>query len=592
MKKVLQLILLFHLYFGFSQQIEFVAETEKSTYGLDERIQLTYTINNEGDNFEPPSFAGFQVMGPSIYKGKSNQVINGRVIKREVYTQLKYFLIPQKKGKFVIKPASIEYKGKEYVSNKVEIEIIDGISTINNDSTNPNSPAYSLGEGLFIVAEVNTTTPYLNQPVELIYKVYFDPKVIITEIDEKQKPKYNGFWNQEIKFRPEKPVAAQFNGKNYGSFIAKKMLLYPLETGVQNLEPVSIDFGIEIQRKRQIGFMESIFLENIYKKVVSNPISITVKPLPEANKPDDFNGAVGDFKISLQPSKTQLKAGEALQLKVTIAGNGNMQLFSIPKPILPQQFELFEPEYKENIVTTANGISGSVMDTYTVVPQLKGEYTIAPVSFSYFDVGTNSYKTIQSEPYTISVLDNPDFVPSNSVANLDNKTSSKKVFQSIALKTKLLPITKKDFLGSILFYSLLLLAFIAIPVVIFVRKKKAAMDADVVGNKVKRNNKLARKYLGEAKKQLGNKVLFYLAIEKALHTFLKAKLQIETSEMSKENIEKLLLDKKVDAQKIEGFIELMNSCEFARYTPVSSLSMQNDYENALNRISELEKDLS
>lgn len=592
MKKILQLILLFPLYFGFSQQIEFVAETEKSTYGLDERIQLTYTINNEGDNFEPPSFTGFQVMGPSIYKGKSNQEVNGRVVKREVYTQLKYFLIPQKKGKFVIKPASIEYKGKEYVSNKIEVEIIDGISTINNDPTNPNSPAYSLGEGLFIVAEVNTTTPYLNQPVALTYRVYFDPKVVITEIDEKQKPKHNGFWNQEIQFRADKPVAAQFNGKNYGSFIAKKMLLYPLETGSQNLEPVTIDFGIEIQRKRQLGFMETIVLDNIYKKVVSNPISITVKPLPEANKPAEFNGAVGDFKISLQPSKTQLKAGEALQLKVTIAGNGNMQLFSIPKPVLPQQFELFEPEHIENIVTTANGISGSIMDTYTVVPQEKGDYTIAPVFFSYFDLATNSYKTIQSEPYTISVLDNPNFVPTNSVANSDNKTNAKKVFQNIALKTQLSSLNKKDFLGSILFYSLLLLAFITIPIVVLVRKKKAAMDSDIVGNKMKRNNHLAKKYLAEAKKQLGNKVPFYLAMEKALHTFLKAKLQIETSEMSKENIEKLLRNKQIDPLKIDGFIELMNSCEFARYTPVSSLSMQNDYENALNRISELEKDLS
>lgn len=591
MKKVLSLLLIFSIYFGFSQQISFVAETDKDSYALDERIQVTYTINNEGDDFEPPSFSGFEVMGPSIYKGKSNQEINGRVVKREVYTQFRYYLIPKREGKLNIKPASITFRGKEYVSNSLQITITTANSTIENDPTNPNSPAYQLGEGIFIVAETNNTAPYLNQAVELVYRVYFDPKVIITEINEKQKPKYNGFWSQEIDFKADRPVAAQFKNKNYGTFIAKKMLLYPLEAGTKELEAIAIDFGLEVHRNRQMGYMQTIVMDNIYKKVVSNAIQLNVKPLPETNKPTDFNGAVGDFKITLQPSKTQVKAGEALQLQATITGTGNLHLFPIPKPTFPKEFEVFEPEHKDNFKTAANGISGNIQDTYTIVPQEKGEYVIPAMTFSYFDVQTNSYKTITSAPYTISVLDNPNFVPDNNVAQQDSKNKPTKTFQNIVLKTKFSSINKKDFLGSLWFYLSLFIAFITIPIVIVIRKKQVAIAEDVTGNYVKRNNNLAKKYLSEAKKQMGNKVPFYLAMEKALHAFLRAKLQIETSEMSKENIEKLLLDKNVNAKQVEDFIALMNNCEFARYTPATSTSMHSDYENALVQIAALEKEI-
>ena len=149
----------------------------------------------------------------------------------------------------------------------------------------------------------------------------------------------------------------------------------------------------------------------------------------------------------------------------------------------------------------------------------------------------------------------------------------------------------QDFLGSKLFYILLLLPFLLVPLIILIRNKKEAMDGDVVGNRIRRNNKLAKKYLSQAKKQFNNKELFYIALEKAMHNFLKAKLNIETSEMSKANIKEILLSKEANAEVVNDFIALTENCEVARYAPSSNATIQNDYDKAVSIISDLEKQI-
>jgi hypothetical protein len=205
-------------------------------------------------------------------------------------------------------------------------------------------------------------------------------------------------------------------------------------------------------------------------------------------------------------------------------------------------------------------------------------------------LNSNSYKTVTSEPIEITVLEG------NAVASSTQNDSKKTVvkndtFQYIKLTSYLTPINKTPFFGSNLFYGLLAAPFLLLPIIILARKKKVARDADEFGNRVRRNTKLAKKFLADAKKQMGNKVPFYMAMEKALHNFLKAKLHIETSEMSKENIQELLLNKKATEATVGQFISLMNDCEFARYTPSSEVAMQQDYNKAVEVISELEKQI-
>jgi hypothetical protein len=234
---------------------------------------------------------------------------------------------------------------------------------------------------------------------------------------------------------------------------------------------------------------------------------------------------------------------------------------------------------------------GKVSDKYTIIPQFKGKYTIKPMEFSYYDLASKSYKTITSKEITIDVAEGDATFVSNKENPNKQSIQKKEVFQYNKLKTTFSAASKEDFLGSGLFYGLLISPLLLIPAVILLRKQKEAKDADVVGNRMRNNNRLVKRYLSEAKKQMGDKVPFYMAMEKALHNFLKAKLHIETVEMSKDNIVELLQQRNASEESINRFMELMNDCEFARYAPATDIAMTNDFERAVERISELEKQI-
>jgi hypothetical protein len=217
------------------------------------------------------------------------------------------------------------------------------------------------------------------------------------------------------------------------------------------------------------------------------------------------------------------------------------------------------------------------------------------MQFSYFDLNSGRYKTISSPEIMINVLEGPSANDVN-VAEVTgvtkNKISTSEQFKFIKLKTALLSIKKDDFLGSNGFYGLLFFPFLALPLIVLFKKKKEALDGDVTGNRIKMNNKLAKKYLSEAKKQINNKDPFYVALEKAMHNFLKAKLHIETSEMSKSNIQELLVSRNANSETVTEFINLTENCELARYALVSSSTIQQDFDKAVSIISDLEKQIA
>jgi hypothetical protein len=261
---------------------------------------------------------------------------------------------------------------------------------------------------------------------------------------------------------------------------------------------------------------------------------------------------------------------------------------------VPAALEMYDPVHKENVSTPLSGMTGRISDTYTIVPQYKGKYPIKPMSFSYFDLASRKYKTITIPEITLNVLDGPvasdDATPDDVNHQPKAKISGSEQFEFIKLKTKLTAMNRDDFFGSGGFIALMLLPFLCIPLVIAARRKKDAIDRDVAGNKRKMSNKLAKKYLSEARRHIGDKERFYVALEKAMHNFLKAKLHIETSEMSKDRISEILMQK-AKPETVTAFIALMESCEFARYAPSTHAAMQEDCDRAEQVISELEKQL-
>ena len=262
---------------------------------------------------------------------------------------------------------------------------------------------------------------------------------------------------------------------------------------------------------------------------------------------------------------------------------------------MPSALEVYEPEFDENVRTTLSGMQGKVADSYTIVPAFKGKYPIPSISFSYFDPKTENYATINSEEILINVIDGPSNGASNSNGPVTGNKQSVEVlgdqFSFIKLNTNFSAIGTDYFFGSTCFYLWWLLPLLLIPIAILFRKKRDDMAGDIQGNKIRRANRLARKYLSSAKKALGNKEAFYVALEKGLHNYLKAKLKIETSEFSKDKIQTLLAEKKVDDATIDNFIRLLKNCEMARYSPFSDVQMQQDYDSASEVISYLDKQL-
>ena len=595
MKKIILGIIIF-ISVSVSAQVKFEAQTDRDTYGLNERIPLVFSINNEGDNFVAPKFTGFKADGPFINKGNQTSItiVNGRMTqKREISTQVIYYLTPTKKGTFTIGSASIEYNGTVYKSQPIKIKITDPIQMPSYPGQNPRQQQqqnYNFGEGIHLVGELSTKNPYVNEPVTVIYKLYFPYNSSVSNFRNFQAPKYEDFWSQYIDIKQLRAEKGKFNGKDYSMVVLRKVILYPLEAGAKKIEPFKIDIDAEVPTGRR-DFFGQYEMTAIEKSLSTGMQTINVKPLPENGKPEGFTGAVGKFDFIVKPSKTSLKAGESLDLEVSVSGKGNLKLFTLPKPVVPSALEMYDPAHTENVQTPVTGMTGKISDKYTIIPQFKGKYTIKPMEFSYYDLASKSYKTITSKEINIDVAEGDGTVVANTPSANKQAIQKKEVFQFNKLKTEFVSASREDFLGSGLFYSLLFAPLLLIPIVMIARKQKEAKDADVVGNRVRNNNRLVKKYLSEAKKQMGEKVPFYMAMEKALHNFLKAKLHIETVEMSKENIIELLQQRNASETSINQFMELMNDCEFARYAPATDIAMTNDFERAVERISELEKQL-
>ncbi len=568
-----------------SAQVKFEAKVSKTKLGVNERLRIDFEMNKDGDNFNPPSFNGFTVIG-GPNQSVSNSWINGVRTYKKTYS---YFLAPKSRGNFTIGQATIEIEGEIYKTTPVKIEITAAI----DKPKDPNDPDYVASNNIHLVAEVSNSNPYLNEAITVVYKLYVAPTTGVDNWREIDIPRYDDFWSQNIDTKGQRVQNGTYQGEDYRYLVLRKTVLYPQRTGKLNIEPLSLNVSVQVPTNRRDIF-GSRLMTRVNRTVSAGNRTINVKPLPSVGKPADFSGAVGDFSFKVTTSKTELDATESLQAKVEVRGKGNLKLFNLPKITLPSSLEVYEPEHKENVSTTTRGMQGSISDSYTIVPQYKGKYPLPSISFSYFDLETETYKRLSSDEIIINVLNGP--ANTNSQASTSSNTNVKQAvvsnnnqFAFIKTKTDLVTTQNTYFFKSKLFWSLLLAPFLVIPLVILVRRKKAIRDADVTGNKIRRADKLARKYLKGAKKQLGKKEAFYEALEKALHNYLKAKLRIETSDLSKDRIQSLLLERNVENEVVSDFIAIFENCELARYTPITNVTMQADYDKAAKTISLIDK---
>ena len=567
-----------------AQEATLKAKVSKNKLGVNQRLRIEFSIDKQGgDNFSPPKFTNFKVVGgPS--QSVSQSWINGKVTFSQSYT---YIIQPKRKGAFSIASASIKIGGKFIKSEPVKVIVLDAVEI----PKNPNDPNYVAQQNIHLVAEISKANPYVGEGIYVEYRLYVSENVSVYDTSISEAPKYNGFWNQDIKVNGFPVKMGKYNGENYRYIVLQKALLIPTKTGKLSIDPMRMDIVIGVPSGRA-DFFGNAITKNIRREFASTKKIIRPKALPLEGKPANFAGAVGDFNFSVALSKDILKANETSQVQVKISGKGNLKLFELPTVETPAELEMYQPERKERVRVNASGISGAVTDTYTVVPLYKGKYKIPSISFSYFNPKEKKYKTIATEDFFVDVQEGKELITlDTSSVRKQEVVSTGKNFRYIATKTKFITAKKIDFFKSNLFYVLFLLPLIAIPIGVFIGKKNEERSNDILGNKARKAEKLAKKYLSKAQKQLGKKEAFYEALERALHNYLKAKLGVETAEISKERITEILKGKNVEAATIHQFIEVLKNSDFARYTPFTATEMKEEFERAKAVIVQLDKQL-
>nr|WP_299048198.1 BatD family protein [uncultured Polaribacter sp.] len=571
----------------FAQEAKLTAKVSKNKLGVNQRLRIEFSINKQGgDHFSPPNFTNFKVVGgPS--QSISQSWINGKASFNQSYT---YIIQPKRKGELTIGAASIEIAGKTIKSEPVKVIVLDAVEL----PKNPNDPNYIAQQNIHLVAEVSKSSPYVGEGIYVEYRLYVSENISVYDTSVTEPPQYNGFWNQDIKINGFPVKMGKYNGEDYRYIVLQKALLIPTKTGKLEIDPMKMDIVIGVPTGRA-DFFGNVITRNIRKEFASPKKIIQPKRLPLEGKPENFTGAVGDFNFAVTLSKDILKSNESSQIKLSVTGKGNLKLFELPEVTTPTELEKYQPERKEKVRVTSSGISGSVTDTYTVVPQYKGKYKIPNVNFSYFNPKEKKYYTLSSEDLYVDVIEGKELITNTENTNTEIQKQTVKLtgknFRYIQTKSTFESLENKDFFKSALFYILLFLPLIAIPIGVILAKRSEARSNDIVGNKLRKAEKLAKKYLSEAKKQLGNKEAFYEALERALHNYLKAKLGIETADISKEKITQILQSKNIDDTSIQQFIDVLKSSDFARYTPITSTEMEAEFERAKQVIVQLDKQL-
>ena len=566
-------------------QVRFETKLSKNRLGLNERLRVSFEMNQNGDNFIPPTFDGFSVIG-GPNQSVSNSWVNGVRSFSKTYT---YFVTPSRKGKLTIGQASIEIEGEVYKTSPKQVEVTEAVN-------NPNSPqarATAIADdNLHLVAEISKSKPYLNEAVTVIYKLYFSSEISVSNVNEVEMPKYSDFWSHLIPIPKLEIKRGEYKGEVYNYVTWRKAVLYPQKAGKLTLEPLTLNVSVDVPTNRRDFFGNRVY-QKTPKVITAGRRSINVRPLPEAGKPANFEGAVGAFDLTVKFNKTALKSSESFQATVKVSGRGNLKLFSLPKLSAPSSLEVYEPEHKESIKTNLLGMQGSIEDTYTIVPQYQGNYPIPPLTFSYFDPVKESYVSLNSKEALIDVFEGPVAANPSQQGNPIKQAPliNENYFDFIKLETSLIPFEREVLYRSTRFWLLLFSPYLLYFLVSFLKRRNESKVINPVTARQKHANRLAKKYLSSAKKALGEKERFYDALERALHNYLKAKLSIETSEFSKERIVSLLKEKNSQTISISAFVSILEKCEAARYAPSSNVTMQEDFDLAVETIAVLDREI-
>lgn len=574
-----------------------------------DQFRLSYTVTTQNvRDFRVASIKGFDVlMGPSRSQQTSMQVVNGQASSTSSIT-FTYILMATKEGDFTIPGATITADGNQMVSNSVHIKVIPAdqanASSGNNrqqgggSASRPSSGTAISNNDLFITATTNKTTVYEQEAFLLTYKIY--TLVDLRMFDNVKLPDFKGFHSQEVELPNDRRWGLEhYKGRNYQTTIYRQFVLFPQQSGKLTIDPARFDASIakptQVSDPFEAFFNGGSNYVEVKKTLMTSPLTINVKPLP-AGKPADFSGGVGEFNITSSINSTNVKTNDAVTVKLVISGTGNLKLVSTPEIKFPEDFEVYDPKVDNKFRLTNAGLSGSKVIEYLAIPRNAGTYKIPAVNFSYFDIQSNSYKTLITEEYELHVEKGAGNA-AQTIANFTNKEDLKVLNEDIRfIKQNEVVLSPKDnfFFDSWTYWMFYLIPGVAFIVFFIIYRKQIAANANVAKMRTKKANKVAVKRMKLAGKLLeeNKKDAFYDEVLKALWGYISDKLNIPVSRLSKDNVEEELRNYGVDDALIKEFINTLNNCEFARFAPGDdNQAMDKVYSASLEVISKMENSI-
>lgn len=588
-----------------ADKVRFVAEAADVVVSGDQ-VRLVFTVNSQDiKDFRAPSIKGFDVlMGPSRSQQSSIQIINGKRTSNSS-TAFTYILLAGSPGTYTIPAASVEVNGEKVFSNAISIKVLPQDQNSGNSSNNGGGSASSSrsqaagsrisANDLFITATASKTTVHEQEAILLTYKVY--TVVNLRQLYGKM-PDLKGFHTQEVELPQQKTFTLEhYKGRNYNTTVWSQYVLFPQQTGKLEIPSITFD-GVVAQQTVSDDPFDAFFNGGGYvevkKKITTPKVVINVQPLPA--KPAGFSGAVGEFKLASSINATDVKTNDAVTIKLTLSGTGNMKLIGTPEVKFPQDFEIYDPKVTDDYKLTNSGLTGTKTFEYLAIPRHAGNFTIPAVEFTYFDLKSNSYKTLKTEAYNLKVAKgqgNADQV----ISDFTNKESVKmlgKDIRFIKLGDSSLRPKGDFFFGTVGYYLCYLIPLLLFVVFAVIYRQKALENANVAKVKTKKANKVATRRMKLAGKLLAEnkKNEFYDEVLKALWGYISDKLSILVSQLSKDNIEAELTNYGVQEALIAEFIGVLNECEYARYAPGNeNEAMDKVYSASVEVISKMENSI-
>ena len=566
-----------------------------ATVGQPIRVEFNLNAKPDKGTFQAPSFDNFDVMaGPSTSQSSSTSIINGKATS-SVSFGFTYLLLPQKAGTFTIGAASVSVGGKKYTSETSVIEV-------RGESESSSKGATTIAkDDLMLRLELSKTSAYKGEPIRATLKLYTRINFAVQEYPK--MPAFNGIWSQQLNVN-QGPFRETLNNKAYDVYNITEYILYPQQGGELAIEPIEMTTVALIQVESNKSF-DPFFgggyeTMQIPRKLKTPELKIKVKEFP-AGAPASFSGAVGRYTMSHELSATELSANSSATLQLTLSGVGNLNFVSAPTLSLPASFELYDIKNEEKLQNTASGSKGYRRFDYPFIVRSEGEYEIAPVEFTYFDLEKQKYETLSTGPLKIVVTPDlgasaqsqtgtttPTVITTPTVKREDVKQLGEDIRyikQSTELRSVVAPLVLSSTYWIVIF--VLLLAAIATYLIL---RKRIRDNSDEVLVKGRRANRVAVKRFRVAAKymQEENSSAFYKEMLSGLWGYMSDRFNIPVADLKREVVREEL-QKRGAAEEAETIIAVIARCEEAQYSPIANSEMKSIYDEGVEAVSKIEK---